>query len=302
MARCRDRPQRLGWGLSGSRGIERMTDEQDVVQALEESLEALLPGCVVLDRRLDVEEGPSADLVCCDADGRLHLVVLVEGGAQETVILALDTTSFLRRHADVIARHVGGDANAELEPRLVLVAKHFSPRAAARLAPLMGEDSDALRLFELRSMQSDRGEALWFARVWPGSDEGGAQLVSFDTFVSRLGEEKQGLARAFEKDLRRVDPETRCEAKRDRVTWWLEDAELCTLRCKDGNLALEVPGHDVFALNSNADRVSALDGVMELVLEQVVEQDDEPVDHEPIVMAEPVALLTPEELEAFRDF
>ncbi len=281
-----------------------MTDELDVVSALEESLDSLLPDCEVVDRRLDVEEGPSADLVCTDAEGRLHLVVLVEGGAQETVLLALDTTSFLRRHAKVVARHVGGNANGELTPRLILVAEHFSPRAATRLAPLMGEESDSLRLFELRSMRSDGREALWFAPVWSGSDEGGAQLVSFDSFVARVSEPKQGLVRAFEKDLRRADPEVRSEAKRDRVTWFLEDIELCTLRNLDGKLMLEIADDEPREMASAADRVAALDSVMELVLEQVSEDLDEraePADRDPIVLAEPVALLTEEELDAFRE-
>ncbi len=43
---------------------------------------------------------------------------------------------------------------------------------------------------------------------------------------------------------------------------------------------------------------------MELVLEQVSEDLDEraePADRDPIVLAEPVALLTEEELDAFRE-
>ena len=283
-----------------------MTDQAEVARAVEVHLEGLLPGWMVIDRQLEIGDGPTADLVCTDGKGRLALVVLVEGGAQETVLSALETLSFLRRHAGVLARHIGMRLDENSTPRLVLLAEHFAPKATARLVPLLESEEDSLSLFELRTLKTERGEALWFSPVSPGADEAGLRVLTFESFVERLSDTDQGIARTLAADLMRADPAVRTEVRRSQVTWRLGDVELCTLSNKTGELVLQVPGHEGRPLEESFDRSIVLEPVLERLLEEV-QGEAEPIEDEedddlgPLVLGNPEQLLTPEELEAFRE-
>lgn len=283
-----------------------MTDQKQVAHAVETHLHGLLPGWVVVDHDLEVGDGPTADLVCVDPEHHLALVILVEGGAQETVLSALETLSFVRRHSDVIARHVGVRFDPDTPTQLLLLAEHFSPKAVARLAPILEAEESELRLFELRTLKTQRGEALWFAPVNSVSEEGGLRVLTLESFIERLSELNQSTARAFVAEIARVDPALRTEVRRTKVTWLVDGRELCTLRSDRGELVLQIPGRNDLPLEDGFDRSAVLEPILEQLVaepdrDSTSELESDLAEDSPLVLGNPAELLTPEELEAFRD-
>lgn len=276
--------------------------EPDVLRALEAHMADLLPGCEVVDRNLFVEDGPEVHLVCLDPAGRLFLVSFVEGGAQETVMLALDTLAFVRRHAGPLARHVGPEADARQVPCVVLVAEHFADRACMRLASIVADPGRLLMLYELRVMESERGgQTAWFAPV-PGLNRAQPGAASVASFLEELSAEGRSATERFLDALENVDPEMHVEARRDRLTWHLGTSEIGTLTARGKTLHFKAPGGVTRRMLLEEDARSALDDVMARVVDALSAEDDPDLPAgppPPIRREEP--LLTPEELEAFRD-
>ena len=281
------------------------SSDPSFLRAVEPALGELLPGCTVVDRDLDVEGGPSADLVCVDEEGRLHLLMHVEGGAEETVLRALDAVAFTQRHAPILAAHCAGDAaNSNLTPRIVLLGRHFAERAIGRLAPLIEEHDPTLLVFEVRTIHSTGREGAWFAPILSGSSSGAVIRITLSQFLAELPDSLEPLASELIERLEHLDPELRTEVLRARVKWRLGDGELCQLAHTSSGLVVSVPEHDDVELPDRSRLEPALEAIMNRYLkllgadpETALLEDD--VEDDLIPSAQPNVVLTQEELDAF---
>lgn len=281
--------------------IERPPDStptRDDLAAVASAVEAALPGVDVLDRALDLDDGARADLAGVDASGRLVLVQLAAESIDRAALDALDLLSLARRSPELFVRHLASDRIApRLEPRVVVILEPDGARLAERLSPLAVA---GLELFELRTVRSAAGErSHLLPRANPAFQEAGAPGLSLDRFVESLAPERQDLGRSLCERLARLDDELRTEVGMQSVAWYFQDRLLVRLEARGARLRGAVgPRGELRDLGS----ARAADELLEEALSRLVDEVGEgrPDAGSGAARHEPIALLTAEELEAFR--
>ena len=296
--------------------VSRTPEEaSELWRALEAGLTDLLPGLEILDRDLVFDEGGRADLAVVDAVGRLFLVLLAED-LNRTPLEVLDVMSFARRHASLFAHHFHARVAADLEPRVLVVTPTVDERLTLRLAPLLGH---GLELFGVRTLASRSGERSYLVPLEPAQTA--TEVVSLrgeEAFLEALPTDLRALAARTIERLGRLDDELELSAQRDTLSWNLRGEVLVRIERTGGGLRASVRPHaERLVLASDA----ALEALLEEVLARLVQHlgRDEPPPpppprsargREPAAEAAPTPggrldddepLLTPEEIEAFRD-
>ncbi|MCK6445555.1 MAG: hypothetical protein L6Q99_04120 [Planctomycetes bacterium] len=274
----------------------------DVVRGLGE----LYAGFEVVDRELDLGEGRRVDWVGVDSTGRLVLVLLVREDGVEPVIAALDALAFVQKNRGVLAGHLQNQRlRPDVSPIVALVAESFSDRMLGRLSSL---NAEAVRLFELRTVASARGAHVYLAPIEARpAREAVIAPRGAEVFLSRLDVERRALAELALKRIGRIDDLVGYTASEKTVTWRWQGELLCSLSSVDDQLDARIePGGAGERLTSTAD----LEAFVDLALARYVDllgaatPPGGGLGHglaaaqEPRL--EPRELLTPAELEAFR--
>lgn len=290
----------------------RADEEGELWRALEAGLQEILPGLEVLDRDVAFDEGGRADLAAVDGAGRLVLVLLAQD-AERTPLEALDALSFARRHADLLAHHFRrGRVASELEPRVLVVAPAADERLTLRLAPLLGA---GLELFGVRTLSSRGGERSYLVPLAPPrADAVEGRAGGEEAFLAALPRDVAPFARQVLARVERLDDELSATIVRDSAVWRFRGEILVRVERAGDRLRASVSPHQE---RLPLDGEEALETLLETALERLVgllgrggsgpapagpppgaperggeDDEDRPLD-------EP--LLTPEEIQAFRD-
>lgn len=279
---------------------------------IEAQLRALLPGLRVLDRDLELDGAPVADLVC-EAEGRLVLVLMVDGEGDGPVLAALDALAAARRDGELLAAHLGLPESFRRAPLVLLVAERFGERLRERLRAI---PSEALWSLERRAVRTARRGDQALVRVHNvegcGSPASGGGSPSPDPqavqrFLAQLGPPGARLGRELAQRIGRIDPELELETRRgegrEELWWRFRGRSLCGVAVNEGRLEGRLPDSSVpHAIQSP----QALEAFLEWVLSCHLELLDALAPRDgmgEIVLVPPrrEPLLTPEEIEAFRE-
>jgi len=236
------------------------TPERDLAAGLE----AILPGFAVLDRDLVLDGGLRAALVAADA--QRHLVLVLDALAlseDQACLAALDALAWARAQRELVARHVGGGIlDPSGEPRVVLVARAFSPLLLGRLAPLVPR---SLLVVERRELESARARSAFYVPWVPPA------LAEPDPpagFLERLDEGLQRRADLLLRRLRRVDEALSCSGSQAGLRWSLRGTELCEVLEDPRGLVGRVSGRAEAVLLA---RDEALEVFLDLALARYLE-------------------------------
>jgi hypothetical protein len=159
---------------------ERGALGSEIALDLEQRLRALLPSLRVVDRDLELDGLPIADLVG-QADGRLVLVLFVDGDGDPPVLAALDALAAARQDGELLAANLGLSDLGERAPLVLLVAERFGQRMRERLSAV---PPDRLWLLERRGVRTARRDVRPLVRrsgeegPGPGSARNGAPQAS----------------------------------------------------------------------------------------------------------------------------
>jgi len=282
-------------------GPDAPRPEGGVLDALSIGLEEVLPGIEVLDRDLSFDGG-HADLAAVDGAGRLVLVQLADKDADRAALDALDALAFARRHAEVLARHLGSRRlRPDLEPKLVVITastdERVCERLGQRLAPLLDGD---LELFGIRAVRSRRGERSYLHPLVAAESAAGGLARSPEAFLGDVSEELRPLALALVGRMTRLDDELQVEASRRTLSWRFRGHELARLERRTAGLVGRIPDQEELAVQVDGDLDRFVEGAMGrlvAVLGSGEPEADAAVEATP---DEPMNLLSPEEIEAFR--
>ncbi len=310
-------PHRSGSTSTGETSYQGSDFDRAAEGDVEAFLRAVLPGLRLVDRDLELDGVPLADLVC-EAEGRLVLVLLVDGEGDGPALAALDALAAARRDGELLAAHLGLVGAPRRPPLVLLVAERFGERLRERLCAL---PSDALWLLERRAVRTAQRGAQPLVRLVPssaaappgGGDGGvGAAEARVDPqasarFLAQLPPGPARLGRELIERIARIDPELEPEVRRvsdrEQLWWSFRGRSLCGLAVRDGRLEGRLPGSPVpHGIHS----AGGIDTFLEWVLSCHLELLDTFADHGPVGEVELVPprrepLLTPEELEAFRE-
>jgi hypothetical protein len=294
---------------SSSPGEDPAEDAAAELEAVAIAVEDALPGVQVVDRALELDDGARADLAGIDATGRMVLVRIAGEDPDRAALDVLDLITFVRSHT-ALARHLGAPRSAgSLAPRVVVILEPRDRVLAARLDAVSGA---GLELYDLRTVKSAAGERAYLvARAGGGVAGGGKSAPTLQRFLDALPPEREELGRELCARLTRLDDELRTEASADAVSWYFRDRQLVRLESRSGRLSGVVGGvgrpHDV---DARRDADELLEAALSRLMEEVGRDDaDAPgrdgspggsgSRHEP--PEGELALLTPDEIEAFRD-
>jgi hypothetical protein len=276
----------------------------DDLAAVANAVEAALPGLDVLDRALVFDDGARADLAGVDASGHLVLVQLAALEGDRATLEALDLFALARRSPELFARHLRSTKIvAHLDPRVLVIFEPADARLASRLTALAGA---GLELFELRTVRSATGERSYLLPRstggvhLPGLDAG----PSLERFLQSLPQERQDLGRSLCERLARLDDDLATEVATESVGWYFQERLLVRLEARGARLRGAVGPRGVLRdLDSGRDGDELLEEALSRLVEEVgqarVEEDR--AEAETAARREPIALLTAEELDAFRD-
>jgi hypothetical protein len=270
------------------------------LEVVERELATAFPQARVVDRELEIAEGRSIDLVAVDAHGRVLLVSLVQEGGDASLLLALDALAFVRRNRDVLAHHLDHPPlRSEGPPLAVLVAERFSD---ALLARLEGLDPDRLRCLEIRTVASQSRTGTYLVPVLPAGERG-QPVATRDPvdFLDQVPPERRDVAELLLRRLVRVDERLDPTVVDHSLTLRLDGELLCTLTLVSGEIGARVAGRDhTHTIAAPADIDPFVEEVLGRAHELIRTGDDPMVDValDPTVPAG--AILTPEEIEAFR--
>ncbi|MDF1799296.1 MAG: hypothetical protein P1V81_08990 [Planctomycetota bacterium] len=221
------------------------------LNALEDSLAAVIPGLRILDRELELDGGPggSVDFAGTDQDGRLVLVALVDdaaGSGDAAALAALDLLALARSHGYLLARHleVRESAACELGVRCVLVAEVFGERLLKRLS-IFGEGLD---LFRLRTLRSARGARTYLVPQFAGFTQNpGLPVVpprrTQEDFLDDLEPHLRETAELLFLRMQRMDSEFDLRFGEDSAEWTFHGRDFLRLQHSGGELIARVqPG------------------------------------------------------------
>lgn len=269
----------------------------------EEAIEALMeahPDLEPVDRDLELGEGRMVDLACVDGTGMLWLVSWVSEDDVEPILTVLDSMVWFEATHAVLARHFDCPRlRAEAGLRVALVAEVFPGRLQARLN---GLNPSVLRMFELKRVRSGRGDHAYLVSVESGRPGAAiSETISVDAFLDGLAEDARELALRMMRRVERIDDRLQCTAKAREMIWNLPDGPLCELRAGNGVLVTRtLPSGDQRPLTRVEDLESALEDVLEAYVERLPAASGEFARPTNLANIDPAALLSPEEIEAFR--
>jgi hypothetical protein len=278
-------------------GAPTAADLEAVAAAVEEAL----TGVRILDRALEFDDGTRADLAGTDSAGRIVLVRLANEDADRSALGVLDLLAFAHAHADLLARHLGlPRASASCEPRVVVILEPDDRVLAARLGAVSGA---GLELHDLRTVKSAAGERAYLV-VRAGVGAGGVRDVqsALQRFLEALAPENAELGRELCARLARLDDDLRTEASTDAVAWFYRDRPLVRLESRSGRLSGSV-GADGRGqeLTGRRDADALLEAALTRLMEEVGRPSPGDADADPARGEPALALLSAEEIEAFRD-
>lgn len=282
------------------------------VERIAAGLVAAFPGAVIVDRGLELGPGASVvELVAVDGDGRLMLASRVGANASEAALLALDALAFARANLPLLARHYGGAGlDPGQAPLLVLLAERFDPALLARLAAI---DPAQLACLEIRRITSrERAESYLMPIALGPSAALEKPAARTADFLEHLDLELRPVGEALLQRLARIDEDLSSSSSGRQMRFALEGEPICTLHAQAKAVeARVVPGGGAFRIASRSDADAFLEAVLERTLELF-----EPNERKGPVLApagadagrraafDPLmpsgAILTPEEIEAFR--
>ena len=282
-----------------ARAKKEESERSSLLGALSAGLDEIVPGLEILDRELALE-GARADLAAIDPAGRIHLVLLAAEGDRDALDV-LDTLSFLRSHTDLLVRHLADRrVDPERSPRVFVISPSSDARLVERLAPL--QDS-GVHVLGLSAVKSSAGERSYLVRLEPAA-RSAPRSSGVEAFLRALPTRLEPLGRALVERMARLDEELEPSADATTIVWRLAGEVLARVeRVGDVFQASVAPQHEPRGLAELAD----LDRLTDLALARLVQilgmtrpapaprPTPGPADND----REP--LLTPEEIEAFRE-
>jgi hypothetical protein len=295
------------------------TEDEPAIEGLAAALQAAFPGVAVVDHGLELGPGAGVvELAAVDGDGRLMLVTRAPADVSQAALLSLDALAFARAHLPLLERHYrGAGLDAEQPPLLVLLAERFDPALLARLAAI---DPALLACLEIRRIASrERAESyLMPVALGPGAGSQPAPARPAD-FLEHLHPDLRPIGEALLQRLARIDEDLSSSSSGRQMRFALDGEPVCTLQALDGALEARVaPLGGAFRVASRADADAFLEAVLERTLELFQPNERKgpvlaPADGsggpgglgqarraalDPLLPSG--AILTPEELEAFR--
>jgi len=276
----------------------------DDLAAVASAVEAALPGLDVLDRALVFDDGARADLAGVDASGHLVLVQLAAADSDRATLDALDLFALARRAPELFTRHLRSTKLVpRLEARILVIFEPTDVRLGSRLTALA---SAGLELFELRTVRSAAGERSYLLPrstggvLLPGLEAG----PSLERFLESLPAERQDLGRSLCDRLARLDDELGTEVGTESVGWYFQERLLVRLEVRGARLRGGVGPRGILRdLESGRDGDELLEEALSRLVEEVGQSrvEDDREEAQATTRREPIALLTAEELDAFRD-
>jgi hypothetical protein len=273
-----------------------------------------LPGLEVRDRGLALDGRAVCDLVARERGGRLVLVRLAPEDDDATALAALDLVAAARGARESILVHLGslggaGDSlGAPEAPRAILVLRRGAGAGLVRrLEPLLAA---GLELAAPLAASSALGEtfALAFERAEPGGAGGGSR-PGVDGFLAALAPGRRELALLALRRLERVDEDLDRRASVEALAFRHEGRPLCELLAERGELVGRLADGARVELRAGADLDRFLEGVLGALVGGEPPEDAPPdrarsaaerLREHDLVPRSTAALLSPEELEAFR--
>jgi len=271
-----------------------------LLAGLEVAIEEALPGLEICDQDLVIDGEVRAELVGVDPAGCLTLVVVLEGRGEEDVIRALEVLSRVRANVGLVARHLQqAQLDASLAPRVLVVA---DPMVDVVQRGLEGLGAAGLDLFRVRRVESAKGERNYLEPVGGSRDAAGEPTGGVEVFIATLPEGMRPLAERMIECMDRLDDDLVTAAGPRAVSWSL-DGELVVRmdQAADGLQVAVGPRLVTRALAAEKDVDGVVEDALLLVLRSAgIAEEEGLVEHE-LKPADPEQLLTPEEIEAFRD-
>jgi len=254
----------------------------------------------VLDRELVFEGGARADLAAVDPSGRLWLVQLAGEDVDRATLAVLELLAVLTRELELVVRHLGSErVQGERAPRVIVVSPSSDARLSLRLAPLA---ASGVEVVGLRSVKSAGGERAYLVRLDPdGRPSVSASGVA--AFLRALSVRQEPLVRALLERMERLDEELAVSGDANVLLWRLSGEVLARLERGAENLRASVaPRHEPLALGDSAD----VERFVEHALARLVRvlgmvRAERPADEPPRAARSDEPLLTPEEIQAFRE-
>ena len=289
----------------------------------ERALGAHLPGLRLVDRDLCIDGRTVADFVGL-IEGRPVLFLAMEGDSEQALLRTGDAVDFALRHADVLWAHLrgvspGGERLSGVcheTARTVLLSD--TPFSASLLERLCGLDAPDLLVLQRRSLVSEAGRSEFFVAydlhrrgvpapspaTVPAPGLGDAQRF-LATLPAALAETGGDLVER----IGRVEEGLECRAEDGAdggpggLAWFVEGEPLCSLTAVDGHLEARLAGTDVpHSIRTRAGVDVFLDWLLAFHLERVdTSADLGELEDVELVPRAPAPILTPEEIEAFRD-
>jgi hypothetical protein len=289
---------------AGEAGAERRARAKDggPLAALIAGLDQVVPGLEVLDRELVFEGGARADLAAVDPSGRLYLVLVASESADKAALEALDALGASRTQLELLVRHFGESRmNPDRAPRVLVVSASADARLAERLS-VLGEAG--VLVLGLRTVKSASGERSYLVRLDPAarvtSGTGGVTA-----FLRGLPPRLEPLGHELVERMTRLDEELVASGDATTLAWRLAGEVLCRVErigeLLQGSVA---PLHEplVLAGHDDLDRLvqrafTRLAGVL-----GIARTDERPATGpRPVPAPSDEPLLTPEEIQAFRE-
>lgn len=282
-----------------------------LVQAFESALLRELGGARVVDRELRCDGRSLAEIVLLH-ERRLVLALAVDGASRRTPARALAALSFAGTRAGALAAHLSAELEesesaAGARPLVLLVsARPYAAAVLERLRALAGPD---LWVLELHLLQSRAGSSSSLERLLPPPERAPtlapppserAPRDAIERFALSLSASQAPLARDLARRIARIDPGLSLESGEGELVWSRDGQLLCSLHAVDGRLEGQLAESRIpHRIHAPASAEVFLDWVLSLYLEQL---GGGPTDRPHSRTLEPTGpLLTPEELEAFRD-
>ncbi len=272
--------------------------------ALASGLEEIVPGLEILDRDLVFDEGGRADLVGVDPLGNLYLVLLAEGEVDRIVLDALDAYAFAERNSGLLSRHLGRKQPAA-NTQVIVICLEPSQRLYERFLPLR---THGVGLYRVRTLRSASGEHSYLV-PWGDSDSPSDVRGGVERFLAKLAPGKAALVQGLSDKLSRLDQSLHPEAQNGSLVWRSDGEDVVRLEAGhdglDAFFARETQGRK---LREENDLDELAEGALQRLVsrwESAAEAADSNAEETPEPSADRVPaegpILTPEEIDAFRD-
>lgn len=272
-------------------------------------LESLV-GLDLIDGDLSIDGERVADWVGVDPHGRVVLVLHVGDDDAAAALATLDALAFARANGELLAEHLGSSrVRPGRPPRVVLVGDRIAERLLERLDPLLGKYVDAYHIRHVESASGARSYLVPSVTRAAGDEPGPA--ITADAFASSLPSSQQEMARTLLARMSRLDDELEAMATSEGVTWRFRDDPLARLESVGGALQGSVPPrNEPRPLRDGTDVEFFLEEALSRYVDRLGDEGTGGLgyDGDDVALGAaadetpngPLAILTPEEIEAFR--